>query len=736
MRSFRDPAKAPVYEAARRFVEVALRHDGSLFEPDRSVWSAWVLDDLHIRFNLAPDESSDRFEEKFQRQLVGAPTATIQLAAEVVFVHFLIARDIGGSAKRHLIDLIRSWSHEPISIPHDLDAVLDLGICNTGVAFKTYRPNQLWFLIDAIRAWKELPGAKREQLLREPWEFKDFIEVIPQKAAYTQRQALIHLVFPETFEDMVSRDHKALIVQAFKPEVPAPLPQDPDRALAIIRKQLTPEFGEDFAFYASPLVERWRPTQSGANTTQEAATEGRSRRAWLTRGTEDGQSVVPDWLSSGYCSIGWNELGEVPINIDRPTLLERLHTAYPDASDGTIRNYQGVIAKFLQTMRPNDVVLAPNGQDLYVGIVDGDVEYRAAAALHKWRRPVEWANASEPISRSSVSPSLYSKLRTLLTITDVTENLTELEAYLAPTPGLPPAHGPAGRPEVDLSPADLDLARSLHVPVSWLDAQIELLQRKQQLVFYGPPGTGKTYLAQALADYLTRDGGAFQLVQFHPSYSYEDFFEGFRPRSTGAGTIGFELVPGPLRRLADAARSDRGRPYILIIDEMNRANLAKVFGELYFLLEYRDRAIALQYSADELFELPRNLFVLGTMNTVDRSIALVDAAMRRRFYFTALFPDRPPINATLRSWLRGTRPDRRDSGPLGCTEPTDRRPRSHDRTVVLHAGRHRRGANPPDRMGTRDPPSARRTSLRRRRRRRLPLRPRRDPQIAYPDHRY
>jgi 5-methylcytosine-specific restriction protein B len=189
---------------------------------------------------------------------------------------------------------------------------------------------------------------------------------------------------------------------------------------------------------------------------------------------------------------------------------------------------------------------------------------------------------------------------------------------------------------------------------SWLNATIDLLRDKRQLILYGPPGTGKTYLAQALAEYLaTATGGEYRLVQFHPSYSYEDFFEGFRPTpGDHGGTISFTLQPGPFKMLAQQASAHPGRAHVLVIDEINRANLAKVFGELYFLLEYRDREVSLQYSPNESFQLPDNLYVIGTMNTSDRSIALVDAAMRRRFNWRALFPDQPPVQDLLRRWLQ------------------------------------------------------------------------------------
>ena len=150
-------------------------------------------------------------------------------------------------------------------------------------------------------------------------------------------------------------------------------------------------------------------------------------------------------------------------------------------------------------------------------------------------------------------------------------------------------------------------------------------------------------------------------MQFHPSYSYEDFVEGFRPRLHN-GQPGFELVPGPLRRIAAQAEANPAVTYILVIDELNRGNVAKVFGELYFLLEYRDEYMDLQYSGADAspgygkFRLPENLWFICTMNTADRSIALMDAALRRRFYFAPFFSGQPPVRGLLRRWLERHHP--------------------------------------------------------------------------------
>lgn len=157
-----------------------------------------------------------------------------------------------------------------------------------------------------------------------------------------------------------------------------------------------------------------------------------------------------------------------------------------------------------------------------------------------------------------------------------------------------------------------------------------------------------------LAEHLCGDGGESKLVQFHPSYAYEDFVEGFRPTPGAAGQ--FDLRHGPLKRIAEVARSNREATHVLIIDEINRGNIAKVFGELYFLLEYRDEEANLQYS-DDPFALPGNLLIIGTMNTADRSIALVDSALRRRFYFVPFIPTEDPVRGLLARWLADNKPE-------------------------------------------------------------------------------
>ncbi|MFC7440557.1 AAA family ATPase [Laceyella putida] len=166
----------------------------------------------------------------------------------------------------------------------------------------------------------------------------------------------------------------------------------------------------------------------------------------------------------------------------------------------------------------------------------------------------------------------------------------------------------------------------------WLRA----LHRKGQVIFYGPPGTGKTYVAQKMARLLASEGdGFYDIIQFHSNYSYEEFMQGLRPEATPGGTLTYSLTPGRFLEFCERARGKNGL-CVLVIDEINRANLPRVFGELMFALEYREREIPL--AGGNRFSIPGNVRLIGTMNAMDRSIALVDYALRRRFAFLQLAP--------------------------------------------------------------------------------------------------
>lgn len=177
-----------IYAVAERFVDECLRQDGSLFTPGTSVWNSRNADELYERFVLAPDISGGRFDEKFQRQLTDATAGTVQFAAELIYVHFLIADEIGGAAKRRLVEEVLSWLPTQVRIPQDLDAALETGLVTAGVAFKSHRHAQISFFVEFVRAWKQLTVEARNAALADPWNFKAVVSSVPIHAGYAQRR--------------------------------------------------------------------------------------------------------------------------------------------------------------------------------------------------------------------------------------------------------------------------------------------------------------------------------------------------------------------------------------------------------------------------------------------------------------------------------------------------------------------------------------------------------------------
>ncbi len=188
-----------------------------------------------------------------------------------------------------------------------------------------------------------------------------------------------------------------------------------------------------------------------------------------------------------------------------------------------------------------------------------------------------------------------------------------------------------------------ETGRSVETIAQWQ----RMLLRKKQLIFSGPPGTGKTFIAERLAQLIAdSEGGIREMLQFHPAYSYEDFVQGIRPQARGNRVV-YEWEEGAFMRFCRRARQKGERPCVLLLDEVNRAPLARVLGELLYLLEYRESSLELAGSGT-LFSVPNNVLIIGTMNTADRSIALVDQAIIRRFSFVRLQVD----TAVLANYLR------------------------------------------------------------------------------------
>jgi 5-methylcytosine-specific restriction protein B len=228
---------------------------------------------------------------------------------------------------------------------------------------------------------------------------------------------------------------------------------------------------------------------------------------------------------------------------------------------------------------------------------------------------------------SKTISSAFNQLYPLFILATSDDPIPIIEQYL----GAKPPENP--KPLYSLDQCSEETGFSMRELQTWVRA----IDRKKQAILYGPPGTGKTFMAEKLAAHLVSGGDGFvELVQFHPEVSYEDFIQGIRPKASDHGGLDYPVVPGRFLEFCKKAVSCQNT-CVLIIDEINRANLARVFGELMYLLEYREKFVRLAAGGE--FKIPDNVRIIGTMNTADRSIALVDHALRRRFAFLALYPN-------------------------------------------------------------------------------------------------
>lgn len=410
------------------------------------------------------------------------------------------------------------------------------------------------------------------------------------------------------------------------------------------------------ALATHPDPESFRLANHRAYHEWRQATKPAQRRAWLVRGSSVlGLNLVPDWLAEGFCSLAGSQLQPIDPDVSSEELERVARADYSHLKHHELKSKVEEIIAFVTKMSVGDLVLTTSEQHVYVGDVTGEWGYQSSdGGRSNLRREVAWRNPDAPVDYAALPTPLPARLQTGATVLDLTSELAIIEA-LGSGEDLSDQQDTEIEPELKrherLRTPSADLADSLFVAADWLSEVRDLLDERRQLIFYGPPGTGKTWIAQKLAADLVGPEQV-KLVQFHPAYTYEDFFEGYRPTpGATSGTISFDLRAGPLRQLVNRAREHPDQAFVLIIDEINRANLAKVFGELYFLLEYRDQAVDLLYSSDEEgFTLPTNLYVIGTMNTADRSIALLDAAMRRRFAFVELSPDIEPTRSLLVRW--------------------------------------------------------------------------------------
>lgn len=700
MARFRSEGAHRVYDVVQRWTDTCLRDDGSLFTSGRSIWAPDVVDEFHQHHVLAPRPEGGGFESNLIAQLRGSSEACWQFAAELIYVHFLIVSE-GAVKQQTKLDLINKLLDEgktDVSVPDDLQAVMADGFLHPGQGFNQMRHAQVGFLTEFVRAWKDLPTDSQARALDDAWEFKRLALAVEPHGGLVMRNALLHLVHPDHFERVIVSKAKRQIAQRYADLLTSDT-EDEDQQLREVREALARTHGADFDFYDPEVVREWQPDTTpwgqfvtwaakfyeapdfdenerdyklevAAEVTRALTERDAARLSSALRSNRN--NLLPpmnkvrlrEWLETDAASALKAFTAAADVSQPLARRLRAFLDALPREMISGLHSRSRVTSFAVFVGEPEDVPpyqLTPfqKSRGLADVAIDTDLDDEVAvyeAALTFLDQFIEEAAARGLVLRdrldaqglvwaiANVDPTDWSDTdrRAFLrwrgdAVEDLDEEPAEREDSLSTT-----------RPKGDLA----DLSRRLHLGDKFLPRVRRLLGLKRQVIFYGPPGTGKTYVAQRLAESMAGSDGHVEIVQFHPSYAYEDFVEGYRPDPDKGS---FRLVEGPLKRLANQAKEHGDVPHVLVIDELNRGNVAKVFGELYFLLEYRKKRLSLQYSSDP-FRLPENLYLIGTMNTADRSIALVDAALRRRFYFVPFMTDEPPVDSLLRKWLSENAP--------------------------------------------------------------------------------
>jgi len=390
-------------------------------------------------------------------------------------------------------------------------------------------------------------------------------------------------------------------------------------------------------------------SEPSASIAPKAVVTLRAKNIWQIAPGEKAR-LWEEFYRDGIVGIGWESLGDLKGYASQRAIESALQTH--DKSEGRRYNDARCCWEFAHVIAPGDIVVVKQGRYklLGVGRVTSDYMYRPDRDEYHHLRKVQW------LRRGVVEFDASMTVKTLTSITpypDFSKRILEAlgepdlvhELYGTILDGAATGvSDPVVAPTVELEDFDREVTlRRLFMPEKQFDGILDQIRRKKNVILQGPPGVGKTFVAQTLAYALMGkvDPARVQMVQFHQSYGYEEFIQGLRPTTTGA----FVPRKGIFLSFCERAAEDSRRPWVFVIDEINRGNLSKILGELMMLIEAdkREERYALPLAYDDpgtpKFFVPPNVHIIGLMNTADRSLAMVDYALRRRFAFVSLQPE-------------------------------------------------------------------------------------------------
>lgn len=368
------------------------------------------------------------------------------------------------------------------------------------------------------------------------------------------------------------------------------------------------------------------PSKQGKNIAALADEDVHTVRYWLYAPGE-GSCMWDEFYTSGIMAIGWGEIGDLSTFDSKDAMKIKMREVIDESL--SYKNAAHATWQFANEMKIGDIVFVKKGMHQIIGrgVVMSDYEYDDTRDdEYKNIRQVDWTHNGEwPHPGQAV-------MKTLTDITSYTD-------YVEKPNSLFEDETEEDAEDVEKtypSYTKEDFLSEVFMPEEEYEKLSGILRIKKNIILQGAPGVGKTFAAKRIAFSMmgVKDVERVMMVQFHQSYSYEDFIMGFRP-----STDGFELKRGAFYNFCKKAEIDGDNDYFFIIDEINRGNLSKIFGELFMLIENDKRDVSLQllYS-DEKFSVPKNIYIIGMMNTADRSLAMLDYALRRRFAFFEIKP--------------------------------------------------------------------------------------------------